>query len=240
MKSFLSRFGALVLFVLSGFDRLRLAGESRLLNHSLGVQSYLWQRRIPFKDFPGHAEHLTQALRKDTEALAKEQGVPLRYLNSPDIDKEAVALELAGRHSRKQGRIALLTCVESCSTYRLRKNERGLIEPRKEPARCVHFTTTSSTNDSDSVTSESNPGFPSAFASASTAASGCIGNSNNTASISNARATCSSALLIRSKRKPCSTSKRAPTGPLSCNNSSSRFIPCGPIYTTPCELLTTG
>src|SRR5262249_16834661 len=29
MKSFLSHFGSFVLFVLSGFDRLRLAGESR-------------------------------------------------------------------------------------------------------------------------------------------------------------------------------------------------------------------
>jgi hypothetical protein len=139
MKSFLSRFRALVLFVLSGFDRLRLAGDSRLLNHSLGVQSYLWQRRILFKDFPDHAEHLTQSLRKDTEALAKAQGIPLLYLNSPDIDKEAAALELARRHSLKLGRIALLTCVESCFTYRLRKNDRGHIEPRKEPARCVHY-----------------------------------------------------------------------------------------------------
>jgi hypothetical protein len=139
MKSFLSRFGSLVLFVLSGFDRLRLAGESRLLNHSRGVQSYLWQRNILFKDFPEHAEHLTKSLRKQTEALAKQQGVPLRYLNSPDIDKEAAALELAQLQPQRLGRIALLTCVESCSTYRLRKNDRGLIEPRKEPARCVHY-----------------------------------------------------------------------------------------------------
>jgi len=139
MRSFLSRFGAFVLFALSGFDRLRLAGESRLLNHSLGVQSYLWQRRIPFKHFPDHAEHLTQALRKDTEALAKEQGVPLLYLNSPNIDKEATALQLAQPRPHPQGRIALLSCVESCSTYRLRKNQQGLIEPRKEPARCVHY-----------------------------------------------------------------------------------------------------
>jgi hypothetical protein len=51
MKSFLSRFGSLVLFVLSGFDRLRFAGESRLLNHALGVQSYLWQRRVLSKTF---------------------------------------------------------------------------------------------------------------------------------------------------------------------------------------------
>jgi hypothetical protein len=139
MKSFLSRFGSLVLFVLTGFDRLRLAGESRLLNHGRGVQSYLWQRKILFKDFPAHAEHLTQWLRKDTEALAQEHAVPVRYLNSPDIDKEATALELAQQERQRRGRIALLACVESCSTYHLRKNERGLIEPRKEPGRCLHY-----------------------------------------------------------------------------------------------------
>lgn len=139
MKSFLSRFGSLVLFVLTGFDRLRLAGESRLLNHGRGVQSYLWQRKILFKDFPAHAEHLTRRLRKDTKALAQEHAVPLRHLNSPDIDKEATALELAQQEPQRRGRIALLTCVESCSPYPLRKNERGLIEPRKEAGRCLHY-----------------------------------------------------------------------------------------------------
>jgi hypothetical protein len=71
MKSFLSRFHALVLFTLSGFDRLRFRGESRLLNHSRGVESYCYQRRILFKDFPEHAEALTKTLRSET---AKNQG----------------------------------------------------------------------------------------------------------------------------------------------------------------------
>jgi hypothetical protein len=152
MKSFLSRFGSLVLFVLSGFDRLRLAGESRLLNHARGVESYLWQRQILFKDFPKHAEELTTLLRDGTEALAQQQGVPLRYLNSPNIDKEAQALALASQPTASQptasqppgeparlGRIAVLTCLESCTTYHLRKNDRGQIEPRKEPGRCLHY-----------------------------------------------------------------------------------------------------
>lgn len=139
MKSFLSRFGSLVLFVLSGFDRLRFRGESRLLNHALGVQSYLWQRQIPFKDFPAHAEQLTQALRKGTHDLARAQGVPVVYLNSPAIDKEAKALDLAPQAPAPFGRIALLTCIESCTTYRIRKNAHGKIEPRQEPGRCVHY-----------------------------------------------------------------------------------------------------
>ena len=139
MKSFLSRFGSWVLFVLSGFDRLRLAGESRLLNHGRGVQSYLWQQQLLFKDFPSHARELTEALRRRTEASAQEQDLPLLPLNSPNTDKEATALQLAQRQPGRPGRIAVLSCVESCSSYRLRKNAQGLIEPRKEVARCLHY-----------------------------------------------------------------------------------------------------
>jgi hypothetical protein len=133
MRSFLSRFGSLALFVLSGFDRLRFRGESRLLNHAMGVQSYLWQRQIPFKDFPAHAERLTPALRKGTHDLARAQGVPVVYLNSPAIDQEATALDRAPQAPAPFGRIALLTCIESCTTYRIRNNVHGMIEPRQEP-----------------------------------------------------------------------------------------------------------
>lgn len=136
MKAFLSRFGSLVLFVLSGFDRLRFCGESRLLNHALGVQSYCYQRRILFKDFAAHAEALTEAFRK--EARDGLGSVPRKHLDSPDIDKEAVALDLANRHGLGSGRIALITCQESAWTYRVRRNQDGLIEVRKEKTRCSH------------------------------------------------------------------------------------------------------
>jgi hypothetical protein len=136
MKSFLSRFQSFVLFVVSGFDRLRLCGESRLLNHGRGVQSYCYQQRVLFKDFPAHAAGLTKTLREQT--VQQLGDVPLRYLDRPDVDKEALALELARQQGRTQGRIAVLTCQESGLTYRLRRNAQGLVEPRKEKTRCVH------------------------------------------------------------------------------------------------------
>jgi hypothetical protein len=137
MKAFLARFATLVRFVLSGFDRLRFAGESRLLNHALGVQSYCHQQRILFKDFPDHAEQLTRSLRQQT--LEQLGDVPLRHLDSPDVDKEAFALRLAEQHRRYTGRIALLTCQESALSYRLRRNAEQLIEPRKGKVRCSHY-----------------------------------------------------------------------------------------------------
>jgi hypothetical protein len=139
MKSFLARFGALLLSALTGFDRLRFRGDSRLLNHTRGVHSYLYQQRIRHTDFADHAQRLTQSLRRRTEDAAQADGVPLRHLDSPNLDKEAIARELAQQHGRHTGRLALLTCVESCSTYRPRKNAEGLLEIRKEPGKCLHY-----------------------------------------------------------------------------------------------------
>jgi hypothetical protein len=139
MKSFLSRFGAWISLVLSGFDRLRFRGDSRLLNNARGVDSYLYRQRIRYTDFPDHCQALTKTLRAQTEQGAREQGIPLKPLNSPEIDKEAAALQLAATHPCPAGRLAVLSCVELCSTYRLRKNAVGWVKPVKERAKCVHY-----------------------------------------------------------------------------------------------------
>jgi hypothetical protein len=139
MKSFLLRFGTFIRFVLSGFDRLRFRGDSRLLNHAAGVESFLFQRHMPRNQFAEYAQHLTERLRRETEALAQAEGVPLQPLNSPNLDKQAAALALAQRHQRRSGRLAVLSCVESCDIYRIRKGSDGFFNLRKEPSRCLHY-----------------------------------------------------------------------------------------------------
>jgi hypothetical protein len=139
VKTFLSRFGTLVLSVLSGFDRLRFRGASRLLCNVRGAQSYLYQRGVLFKDYRCHSEQLTRTLVHDTEALAAADGDCVHYLNSPNTDKEATALAIASQRGLTTGRIAILSCVEGCRTYRVRKNDRGHIDLVAEPARCQHF-----------------------------------------------------------------------------------------------------
>lgn len=140
MPSFLRRFGALILFALSGFDRLRFRGASRLLCNPRGVNSYLYQHDLLIKEFPDHAQQLTESLVRGTEALAQADGYPIHYLPSPNSDKEATARELAQQRGCTSGRLAILSCVESCRTFRVRKNQAtGHIELRAEEGRCQHF-----------------------------------------------------------------------------------------------------
>jgi hypothetical protein len=116
-----------------------MCGAARLLSNARGVDSYLFQQQVRYTAFPGHVESLTKTLCAETEKQARDEGVPLRHLNSPTIDKEAAALELAQAQGRTSGRVALLTSVELCSVYRLRKNAQGWIKPVKEPGKCLHY-----------------------------------------------------------------------------------------------------
>jgi len=141
VKTFLARFASLIHFVVSGFDRLRFRGESIILSNNRGVDAYLYQQKIRYVDFMDHCQQLTRTLCQQTDQDAEAQGVPLKHLNSPTIDKEATALELAAAHpsSAPVGRIALISAVESCFTYRLRKNEEGRAYPVKEEGKCKHY-----------------------------------------------------------------------------------------------------
>jgi hypothetical protein len=71
MKRFLSRFGALIHFVLSGFDRLRFRGESRVLNNARGVSGYLFQEQIRYivKVPTTHRYHLSASGQRVVTAL---------------------------------------------------------------------------------------------------------------------------------------------------------------------------
>jgi hypothetical protein len=139
MKSFLAKLGSFVSLVLSGFDRLRFRGESRVLNNAKGVERYLYEQHIKDVDFHKHAEQLTKRLSYETEASARALGVPIKHLNSSSTDKQDVALKLAQTHGLKTGRIAVISAVETCVTYRMRKREDGWLKPFKETRKCKAY-----------------------------------------------------------------------------------------------------
>jgi hypothetical protein len=139
MKFFLQRFGALVLGVLHGFDRLRFRGSKRLLCNPGGVLNFLWQVQVPLTQYKVFAEHTTVQLCKAIESRAKQAGV-YRYLNNSHDSKEQTALRLAAEQQRTEGLIAVLGCVEPCRIVQVRGNrETKQQEARIESGKCMHY-----------------------------------------------------------------------------------------------------
>jgi hypothetical protein len=140
MKSFLKKCGEVVRGVLSGFDRLFFRGTLRNLAYREGLQHYLWANRIPYKDFASHSEAVTQQLEEASLRHAREQGRPVDYLNSHDVELEAEAQKIAARDRIDSGLICVFRRVEPCMSFQINKDrELKKLKITYRPRQCLHL-----------------------------------------------------------------------------------------------------
>lgn len=140
MRSFLSRFAGVVRGVLCGFDRLFLRGTLRAIAHTEGLRSFLWYKRILFKDFGDYSQQVTAQVIKASLQQAEQLGREIRYLNSAGYRKEDIAREIAARHHIKQGPICVLKSVDPCMSFAIVKNHQTQkLEIRYRPRKCLHL-----------------------------------------------------------------------------------------------------
>ena len=70
---------------------------------------------ILLKDFGLWAERITKTVRKACAAQADKLGIPMLYLRSASVDKEAMARRIAQDRGVKQGDICMFSAVEPCT-----------------------------------------------------------------------------------------------------------------------------
>jgi hypothetical protein len=140
METFLGRFDDKVSGVLNGFDRVRFRGTKRLLAHVKGMMQYLWFVQVLLKDFSAYSKDKTSQLSVAIERRAEAMNTPVQYVNSSKQSKEQTALELAKKKRRRDGLIAVLSCVEPCQTYRVGGNRQTKkLELHLENGKCLHY-----------------------------------------------------------------------------------------------------
>lgn len=140
MLSFLTRFTTAVRGILSGFDRLFFCGTLRRLSHCRGLQNYLWEQRIPYKDFAAHSLEISARLEEASLRQARQLGREIRYLNSAQHRKEDIAREIAARDRIRQGLICVLRSVDPCMSFQINKNHQTRkLEIRYRQRKCLHL-----------------------------------------------------------------------------------------------------
>jgi hypothetical protein len=141
MKKFLSRHADQILGVLSGFDRMRFRGTFRQLAHTSGLKSILDYLHVLLKDFHTFAEQATQRFRAGVEEFAERSQCPIQYLESSQIDKEALVQKSLAEHgARRNGVIVVLSTVEVCRSYEIHR-DRTLRQLQLQSAlrKCLHY-----------------------------------------------------------------------------------------------------
>lgn len=122
MQSFVGRHREQIVGVLSGFDRVLFRGTIRSIEYLKGFDTFLSVHRVLYKDFAAFVERLSDRVKSHAKAFAKRYGRPLIYLESAAVSKEAEACRIAKEDGIQQGLVCVLSCVELCRSFALRKN----------------------------------------------------------------------------------------------------------------------
>lgn len=139
MNAFVQQCTHSVMGVIRGWDRLRFRGTIRMLANLTGMNHFLNYTGHRLKDFAAYAEQTSRKIRGASLAVAESAGRPVVHLDSPLLNKERIALEIASKDNVKEGLIAAITAVESCDSYNIRSNrQKGLLELYAQRRKCQH------------------------------------------------------------------------------------------------------
>lgn len=140
MEGFIQKYEKDVTGVLNGWDRLMIRGTLRALATTKGMMNYLSYVGVLLKDFGEYVQGFSRQLTAACEETAQRLERPIRYLPSSATRKEEVARQMAQADGITEGLIGLLTCVEPCMSYTIRR-DRAAKKLVLEPAlrKCLHI-----------------------------------------------------------------------------------------------------
>jgi hypothetical protein len=140
MERFLKRHEGRIEGIISGFDRILFRGTLRSINYSKGMEIWLSSRGILMKHFAPYAQQLSQRLKEHARSLAENHGRPFIYLESSKESKEDVARRIVKEKGIEKGLICVLSCVESCRSYTVRKGwKEKILAMLLRERKCLHL-----------------------------------------------------------------------------------------------------
>jgi len=144
-QQFIEKFGDRIEGVLSGFDRLIFRGSLRRLNYgrwdsslqapgAVGMEQYLWQNQILFKQYGDHVKRASERLKKESLRPFEQGKLPVVFWSSPKVDKDALARRLAAEKGTQRGPVCALSTMEPSPTLEHRGTH--IIGRVRDPATC--------------------------------------------------------------------------------------------------------
>lgn len=128
MEQFIAKYGEHIQGVLSGFDRLVLRGSLPRLNYwqwepsmkmmrGKGMEEYLWQNEILFKDYSDHVKRVSERVKKASLEPYRKQGLPVEFVRSPAVDKDELAQKVAREKGIQSGLVCAVSSLEPSPTF---------------------------------------------------------------------------------------------------------------------------
>jgi len=79
---------------------------------------------VLLKDFGAYIQTVSEQIKQYACGIAEAKGRRVQYVASSSESKEDIALQIAERDGIQQGLICVLSCVEPCQSFAIRKNKK--------------------------------------------------------------------------------------------------------------------
>jgi len=131
MRDLINKYRDQISGTLSGFDRLVFRGTLRRLNYegtkswapgcplgrARGMERYLWQSQVLFKDYQQHVKRLSQRVKDASLKQFRQRELPVVFLRDPKADKDELARGMAARHGVNSGPVCAISTLEPSPTF---------------------------------------------------------------------------------------------------------------------------
>jgi hypothetical protein len=129
---------------LAMFDRMIFKGRLTALYKQNGAKCFLWSQGVALKDFTPYAKWTTAAIADTVRGLAEAAGRPVISFDhvktrSYAQRKDDLAHAIAARDGIQDGIVCVISAVESCMSFQVRKSfKTKTIEMYRRERKCLH------------------------------------------------------------------------------------------------------
>ena len=105
--------------VLTCYDRMVIQGVIPGWSFSDGITSYFYANNIKIFDFQSFSKPLTQKIRDNAQAIAKENNVEIEYIRKiKAFRKDDRIQEIIKESGKTEGLIHIFSAMECCNSYK--------------------------------------------------------------------------------------------------------------------------
>jgi hypothetical protein len=126
------------------FDRMIFKGHLRALYKQDGARCFLWSQGVALKDFTAYAKATTERIATNARRLVTDAGRPVISFDHVKTrnrtqHKDELAKSIAEADGISEGIICLISAVESCFSFQVRKRyQTGRLELFRRERKCLH------------------------------------------------------------------------------------------------------
>ncbi len=127
--------------MLSCYDRILIQGTLPKWCYAGGMTEYLYTHRIRIFDYPKWAEPMREAIRKNMECIAADNGIKVEFVKGrKSVRKEQRVKEIIEKRGEEPGLVCILSAMESCASYKPwydKGTKRTYLKP--DSGMCLHY-----------------------------------------------------------------------------------------------------